>query len=162
MTEKQCTGSCGRVLPLSAFSKDRSQSSGLRCQCRECQQAERKKWHAANKSRNNAKSKRWRIRNRVRAIALTKKWKAANSEANKIHDKRTRKKHPKRTQARARIGDLVHRGKIPAAKTLECAECGKQAQQYHHHLGYAPEYQEDVVPVCLDCHAKLDTNLIEE
>jgi len=58
-------------------------------------------------------------------------------------------------KARKRVGYAVSRGKIPKASTLQCG-CGKQAQHYHHHRGYAPEFWLDVIPVCALCHKKAE------
>ena len=42
-------------------------------------------------------------------------------------------------------------GAIPYAAELPCADCGRQARDYHHHLGY--EHPEAVIPLCPKCHA---------
>ncbi len=62
---------------------------------------------------------------------------------------------PERFKARWKVNNAVRDGKLPRIKTLLCA-CGKQAQQYHHHNGYAPEHALDVVPMCRPCHRKAD------
>ena len=65
-----------------------------------------------------------------------------------------------RSQARRRVRTAVQGGYRPHADTLPCADCGHVWQpgeshhQYDHHLGYAPEHQEDVEAVCTKCHYK--------
>ena len=58
-------------------------------------------------------------------------------------------------KAKGRIRYAIIKGVILPARYYKCSECKKQAQYYHHHLGYAPEHWFDVVPVCFKCHFKL-------
>ena|SRR3990167_380487 len=57
--------------------------------------------------------------------------------------------------ARRITNHAIEAGRLPMPKTLICVNCGKLAREYHHHLGYAPEHQLDVVPVCSRCNKAL-------
>ncbi len=57
--------------------------------------------------------------------------------------------------ARRQVNHAIQAGELPRPDTLLCAQCGKQAREYHHHLGYAPEHWLDVIPVCSSCNKTL-------
>lgn len=61
-----------------------------------------------------------------------------------------------RQRARGAVSDAVRRGKMPAASTLPCAQCGGPASHYHHHNGYDKGHRLDVVPLCPACHGAAD------
>lgn len=58
--------------------------------------------------------------------------------------------------ARTVVNMSVQCGHMPAPSAHPCTACGKPAQQYHHHLGYAWEHWLSVVPVCKKCHPSLE------
>ena len=53
---------------------------------------------------------------------------------------------------RSAVTSAVKHGLLPRPATIPCVDCGKPAQEYHHHLGYAPEHWLNVVAVCRTCH----------
>lgn len=55
-------------------------------------------------------------------------------------------------QARRRVQTLVDNGVLPRARDAPCVDCGNQAREYDHHLGYGPDHHEDVEAVCAGCH----------
>ena len=59
-------------------------------------------------------------------------------------------------QARGRVNYLVRVGILLNPGSLACSDCGHlgddRKHEYHHHRGYAPEYHEDVIPLCSRCH----------
>lgn len=65
-----------------------------------------------------------------------------------------------RRQARARVNHQIEIGLRPAANSLPCVDCGdvwadgKPRHEYDHHLGYSPEHQLAVEPVCRRCHVR--------
>ena len=54
--------------------------------------------------------------------------------------------------ARDVVNSAVWNGRMPSPKTLQCANCGDQAREYHHHAGYSREHWFDVTPLCTRCH----------
>lgn len=60
--------------------------------------------------------------------------------------------NPEKVRTRSALSYAVKTGKLPKPNTFQCVFCPEQAQQYHHHNGYAPKHRFDVVPVCLKCH----------
>lgn len=57
-------------------------------------------------------------------------------------------------QATNAIRYAVKCGRMVKATELPCHDCGKPAQVYHHHLGYARRHWLDVIPLCKSCHTK--------
>lgn len=55
-------------------------------------------------------------------------------------------------QAQSFISNSVRDSKLPPANTLKCVDCGEQAHDYDHYLGYEGEHYKDVQPVCGSCH----------
>jgi hypothetical protein len=56
--------------------------------------------------------------------------------------------------ATAAVQRAVKTGTLPPAKSVRCIDCEREAAQYHHHRGYAPEHRTDVVALCRPCHLK--------
>jgi hypothetical protein len=71
----------------------------------------------------------------------------------------TTRKNPPVDRAKQRAYNAVHRailkGELPSLSSLQCSTptCTNTAQVYHHHMGYAPPNQTNVVPMCKRCHA---------
>jgi len=70
------------------------------------------------------------------------------------------KRDPMRELARGVVNRSVLAGRLPAANTLPCSDCGHvitpespRRHEYDHFLGYEPEHQLDVQAVCTLCHA---------
>lgn len=57
-------------------------------------------------------------------------------------------------KARDAVNKLVSNGELPRVSTLSCFDCGEQAREYDHYLGYAKENWLDIQPVCWICHSK--------
>jgi len=119
---------CKQTLPLTSFNKRSDARDGHQHTCREC------------------------------TARLCAKWAKANPERRRAAQKRYAKKHPQKRQAQNRITYLVTSGQMPPASKRRCVGCGKQAQEYHHFMGYAPRNRERVIPVCKACHAVADRN----
>lgn len=63
-----------------------------------------------------------------------------------------------KVHARRLIAMQVSRGHRPRADSLHCVRCGHKGDdrrhEYHHHMGYSEHHAFDVMPLCVDCHAK--------
>lgn len=53
---------------------------------------------------------------------------------------------------RRAINHAVEAGRLAPPGQLPCIHCGGQAQEYHHHRGYAPCHELDVQALCIKCH----------
>jgi len=69
-----------------------------------------------------------------------------------------KQKRPAQIAARVTVANAIRLGKIPSASALPCVQCGGNAQEYHHYLGYSKEHRLDVIPVCRKCHRDLEAS----
>ncbi len=178
---KHCT-KCKKIKSLSEFHKNKRMPDGHHGWCKMCrnkaekERRQRPEIKAVNRARQQTtKYKRYarkyareyRRKNKTsqkdyqRFYRQTERGKASirasrheydKSEKGKQNQKRRRQKDTDKCKARIVIGNAVKSGNILAAKYLLCSHCPKQAQEYHHHLGYAPEHWLDVIPLCRKCH----------
>jgi hypothetical protein len=136
MTTKKCC-TCKTVKTYLDFHKSRGESDGLQNECKEC-----KKKFASSPKREK--------------INLEIRRRYARSEKGKkkyqLYSRRRREKYPEICKAQGVVNRSVKKGTILSARCFNCFKCGKQAEAYHHHLGYSPEHWLDVVPVCKKCH----------
>lgn len=102
---------------------------------------------------------RERYENSKRGKETRKKYNEKFKELSGSWAKRTKSERRKQVAARNAIGSAIRFKRMPSARNFACIECGKQAQEYHHHKGYAQEYWLDVVPMCIKCHRNLDTRI---
>lgn len=71
---KSCS-KCKEIKPISEFSKDRRQKSGLSCSCKICVS----EYHQRNSLRLSEQSRRWQKDNPEKARATQSKWRKKNS-----------------------------------------------------------------------------------
>lgn len=62
-------------------------------------------------------------------------------------------RNPDRVMARMMVWWHVKTGRLPHATTLTCHDCGGQARERDHHLGYEQEHWLHTQPVCRPYHA---------
>ncbi len=65
----------------------------------------------------------------------------------------------RRTNEEARLKDSARKAAkryFGTATMKRCANCGKQAEQWHHHNGYEKDHWLDVTPLCIPCHQAAD------
>lgn len=82
--------------------------------------------------------------------------KSRKTEKTREHQKRYAIKYPEKIKAQNAVRNATRYDKLPRPDTLQCHYCPAQAEQYHHHKGYAPEHWLDVVPACRNCHTKIN------
>src|SRR5262245_44000112 len=63
-------------------------------------------------------------------------------------------KTPAQLSAYRAVAQALTAGRLPPVETLACASCGRPAQAYHHHRGYARAHWLEVAPLCDHCHAR--------
>ncbi len=149
---KRCY-TCKDTKPADCFYRHSRSKDGLQDECKSC-----------NKARSLTKAGRERSRKSSRKYMRSPRGRKKNSDYAKTEKHRKWLKEYREAKvfrtARSRawgvIGSAVYTGSMPSARTLKCVRCDKQARHYHHHLGYAPEHQRDVIPVCALCHKQLD------
>lgn len=183
MEIKTC-GTCKTEKPLADFAKERRQADGHCPMCRECRKAVCRKYRHSDKGKAQRErmeaTAEWRARHKIsvkkyRASALAKEkqrewWSsdgykndrkarrriAKYKEKHQAANLRYNRRHPDRQRARQAVNRLVRSGRWQRASDKVCEHCGRQAQEYHHHKGYAKEHRLDVIPLCEPCHKMAD------
>jgi hypothetical protein len=56
--------------------------------------------------------------------------------------------------ARSIMRNEIARNCMRPARMFPCVDCGAQARDYDHHMGYEERHALDVEPVCRPCHNK--------
>jgi len=151
---KKLCKECDVEKPLGEFYESKFTKDGREGKCKVCRDAQNNRW-----ARDNAEKRR-----KTKAKA-TKKFRENNpsymsewvkTNRNKVYasQEKYNKKCPEKYHARVAVRLAVKYKKLPHIKTLKCVECGRPAQEYHHHKGYAKENWLDVIPVCRICHKK--------
>lgn len=72
-------------------------------------------------------------------------WRAQDNE----YKRQERDSHPEKPRARDAVKRAIKTGVLPVVNSLPCADCGMQAEHYHH-----PDYSKplEVVALCKFCH----------
>ena len=161
---KACS-KCKEIKSLDEFYKNRSRKSGYRTSCKQC---DRSYWQSdkgkevIRRYLQSDKGKKTGRRN-IDRYQKTEKGKMGArryhaSDKGQATQKRINlayhKNFPERRKANDAVNDAVKHRTMPKASSLFC-KCGNRAQEYHHHLGYAPEHWLAVIPLCLVCHRSI-------
>lgn len=126
------------------------------------QTEEQRRLRAARNARYAATHKEQkRVRNAEYYVANKHEISAQHSTYNRTHSEMTQSKaalyrlnNPEKFAARMAVWDEVRSHRWPPPSFQVCEICGEaQAQQYHHHNGYGPGHEIDVIAVCKECHA---------
>lgn len=115
-------------MPIGEFHSDRSKDDRLAKRCRDCH--------------GRLQAERWRRKYADPA------WRRRSNDLRNASNAR----HPERKRARTILGNAIRDGRFPRASTQACVDCGAQATQWDHHLGYAIESALAVEAVCRRCH----------
>ena len=137
---KRCS-KCKQVLPFSEFSKDRSHKDGHRSVCKPCC----KEYIDAYQRTEHGK--------KVQAKTSKKYFQTAKGkDARRRGKTKQQRLYPMKAKAQQAVMHAVQADKLPKVSTLQCRNCDEQAEQYHHHKGYAKKHWLDVIPLCRVCH----------
>lgn len=69
-------------------------------------------------------------------------------------EREVRHESPEKVAAWKAMWREIDAGKLKRAADCKCVDCGEPAKYLHHHKGYAPPNDVDVIPVCSACHGK--------
>jgi len=147
---------CKENLLVTEFTKRSAPRTGLRGWCKGCEYKNTKQYRQTTNGKSAIKKYNQSEKGKQnRTLWMqTEKGKQYVSINNKIH----RRRYPQKRKAARLVGYAIYIGKLIPQAECRC-KCGKQAEHYHHYLGYAPENWLDVVPVCQPCHRKLHLEL---
>ena len=166
---KRCT-KCKQIKPISEFYKDAAHKDGFRNYCKTCNR--RYNQTEKGKARKRCYEQTEKYRAAKKRYTQTEKGKASQkryvqSEKFKANQKRYRQnkkgkasyrkaylRNPEKFKARKAVTNAIRAGRLPRPDSLQCHYCPAQAEEYHHHKGYAQKHRLDVIPVCIKCHSK--------
>lgn len=168
---KRCS-KCGVTKPLSNYHRSAIHKDGRRPSCKSCRAIDARSYAqtASGKAvRKRASAKyfktaKGRLRvhrcNRSESHKRAVKKYAASEQGRRKNREQARKyraipANRHKDRIRAVVNKAVQLGKIPRAKDVPCAHCGKPAAAYHHH-SYDRAYALDVTPLCRPCHYLTD------
>lgn len=91
MTTKACTR-CGEVKSFDSFYKDNRLRSGLRTQCKKCDNRRSMKWRNKNQNRWDSYMNKWRMENKDKSKESMRDWRRRNPELlhQQMHRRRVR------------------------------------------------------------------------
>jgi hypothetical protein len=153
---------CHVEKPIEQFTADNRRENGKSSLCRQCDKARRKAWRIANKE---FLSRYYAAYRNINRDAITRKRQIRRSDEGfkrrrliwqREYYQRTKERNRDKQHANAAVRHAVSDGKLQRPDALRCSVCSGPANNYHHHLGYSPDHQLDVIPVCWECHFVLD------
>lgn len=151
MDTKKCS-KCLFIKDINEFSTNKRGLAGKDSMCKTCKKQYNKEYHIKRyyqdtEYRENRikQSVDWANRNKDKRAKIAKR-----------RNQKAKQSNPEKIRARALVNQRVRFKRIPKASELTCVNCGDQAKEYHHHLGYDWENRYNVIPVCKQCHKILD------
>ena len=149
---KRCS-KCKEIKPFFEFHKNRKRKEGYQYYCKICNNVCAKKYHQTKKSKISQKRYQQSESGIINRRKASRKFRKTEKYKQVLKIYRT--KNPGKRKALSAVSNAIASGKLPRSDSLQCHYCHKQAEQYHHHKGYAPEYWLDVIPACIPCHSNL-------
>ena len=154
---KQCS-KCKEWQYTSLFVKRKSSKDGLDSWCKSCHKTYQQS--DVGKKSQSKRSRTYRSSTKGKEIVKQYTAKYRKTEKEKLAARKRRARYAKSDYgkralvARMALNYRVLKGEICHISKLQCCYCSKQAEHYHHHLGYDKKYWYDVIPVCIKCHLK--------
>ena len=113
---------------------------------------------AAYRAAHKAEYAAWRDAHKESISVYNAAYKKARPDVLAAAQAKERALYPEKALARQKVATEVRSGRFPRANTMVCGICGEAlAAHWHHHNGYEPEYQLDVIAVCIECHTTAHT-----
>ncbi len=144
--------SCGQTKPTAEFSRDRGARDGLYGLCKLCDRERSRRNYADNRAARRARRRDYNTAHGDELRAYYRNYYTANAEALRANQRAYRLNNPEKIAGKKAVHRAIQHGELPRLQTRVCVVCGVQAADYHHHVGYAPEKQLTVVPLCRSCH----------
>lgn len=166
--QKRCN-KCGQIKPATTefFYAIKSRNNQLRNPCKDCARmvwqefnrsdegkAVKKQWEEDHPEKRKQYKQTQKERHPEKSQEYNERYSANHRNEQSERSRKYSEESPDKRKAHMAVKSAVRRGDLPAIKTLQCAECGKPAQDYHH-WSYKLEHWLDVIPVCKSCHRKV-------
>lgn len=155
--EKHCP-KCKKVKALADFYKNRTKPAGVQYWCKKCMDILHYKYiktpHGKAVQDKHTHSVKFKATQMAYRQTATGKSNLTKSNAKYARN------NPNKRKAKDAIHTQTRNGNMPLVTECQCTQCGKNAKQYHHYLGYEPEHWLDVIPLCRICHKALHSKQI--
>jgi hypothetical protein len=143
--EKKCS-QCGRTKPLAAFWKNKTSGDGRRTECAECAKK--------NKRERGEYYRQYNLENRDKLLVMQRQYNRSPAGKRRSRTASKRSVNSGANSAYYAVTKAVRENELPPISDCKCTDCGGQAAEYHHYLGYEEEHRLDVLPLCRVCHIK--------
>lgn len=136
--EKKICNKCKQLKFLNNFGREKKSFDGRRSICKDCRaEYQREYYHSGNGKSVNER------------YFLSEKGRVAKREG----QKRYKKRYPKKVKAGKAVEYAIRQGHLLHPSDCLCAICSsRNAEHYHHYMGYEKDHWLDVMPVCISCH----------
>ena len=153
---KRCT-KCKKIKSMSEFYKHSRYKDGHRRWCKDCDKQSVLDWRKTERGAILRKKHVSKYRKTQKYKDCYKRWQ--HSPKGLKFRQAFRDRHRDKILAQKAVCQAVKNGTFPPANNYQC-KCGKQAEHWHHHNGYAMEHRFDVVPLCRLCHVYIHKNYL--
>ncbi len=156
----------GEPQPIDNFRNQARSKDGKRATCKDCLKVDDARYRQTdarkesvhnydNSEKGKAAQKRMSKTEKFKVIQKrynqSDKGRLAQKRRNEAFKKRP--DYPTMTRAYNAVHAAIKAGTLSHPTTELCYNCkANQAKEYHHYLGYEPEHQLDVIPLCIECH----------
>jgi len=177
MEYKQCS-KCKEFKPLSDYYKDSRKDGKYYPHCKTCHKVYIVNWQHTEKGKDyrrryrrsesgkksdqqyqhgsKGKATAQRFRDSKKGQEYRKEYFSKPEVKRKVRERAYERisKEPHKHQARVAVSNAIKTGIMSPVQDCKCIDCGKTAQEYHHHQGYEKEQWLNVVPLCRNCHKR--------
>ena len=169
MEKKVCTG-CNKEKSLTEYHKRRNAKDGFKSACKECRNAQSKKYYQENKEKVKATHKKWQKENPEKVKAYSKKWEKENPEkarASKRLKDSKRRAQKRNTQVEVITDELLKEYWIK--KNIDPQRCFYCEDRPYEHLEHCiplsrggTHTKDNLVPACASCNLSKGTKTPDE
>ncbi len=154
MTKKQCC-ICKQIKPLPEFYKNIRRKDGYQTYCKICDREYKRKYVNTPKAKERIKKYNQSELGKEIVLKAAQKYRKVHRMKLREKTKINYHKNPEKGHAKYKVFKAIEKGILKPATDFKCVCCEKQANKYHHHLGYAQEHCLSVQPVCNSCHTTI-------
>ena len=121
MKYKKCA-TCGELIPITNYNKDKNSSDGLRSSCKSCVRKYNREQYAKHKEKRLASCLKYRTEHKEQKAITDKKWREKNKERKRENDKLWREKNQERKKENGRKWREKNRQSIAEKKKAYAIE----------------------------------------
>lgn len=136
---------CEKSLPLESFHKHSGFKDGRRTTCKDCANAEMRKYYAANRESHLETCRNWQKNNQDKVALYQKRHRRRKSKSDNLY----KANHPVRVRAQKKLNYAVFKGEVKREESCQVCGCSDKKTEAHH---YDYDKPLQVIWVCTSCH----------